>query len=250
MGGKRFDEQDGLTRDERLRRLARELGRSSPAFERLARTVKQDPELSALMEAETVTSENLSKRRGERRTRSREEPRPQRMRHIHVSPSDRLRKLESLLPLVTDYANGLTQVQIAEKHGLHVQTVRKRLVQAGVNTRAHLRVLTDDDLRQARKAMKEGASAREIARGLGVAHTTLLRALERVDGPLMSPSRTTATDDSGTGSPSRTSRKSGPDQRKHIKWFGPSIEMLGPILGWTTGLEPATAGTTSRSSTN
>lgn len=70
---------------------------------------------------------------------------------------DRLRKVECLLPVVTDYANGLTQIQIAEKHGLRVQTVRKRLTQAGVDTRAHLRVLTDDDPRQARKAMKEGS---------------------------------------------------------------------------------------------
>lgn len=151
--------------------------------------------------------------------------------HTRVSPSDRLRKLESLLPLVTGYANGLTQVQIVEKHGLHVQAVRKRLVHAGVDTPAHLRVLTDDDLRQARKAMKEGASAREIARGLGVAHTTLLRALERVDGPLTSPPCTTATDDSGTGSPSRTSQKSRPEQRERKKQIGPSIEMLGPIPG-------------------
>lgn len=47
--------------------------------------------------------------------------------------------------LVAGYADGLTQVQIAKKHGLHVQTVRKRLIEAGVNTRARLRVLTNED---------------------------------------------------------------------------------------------------------
>jgi DNA-binding transcriptional regulator LsrR (DeoR family) len=42
--------------------------------------------------------------------------------------------LVALSPLVADYADGLTQVQVAEKHGLHVQTVRKRLIEAGVDT--------------------------------------------------------------------------------------------------------------------
>lgn len=67
--------------------------------------------------------------------------------------------------LVADYATGLTQVQIAEKYGLHVQTVRKRLIAAGVDTRARLRVLTDEDLWAARAAIDDGASVRETARG-------------------------------------------------------------------------------------
>lgn len=81
--------------------------------------------------------------------------------------------MRSLPLLVADYADGLTQVQIAKKYGLHVQTVRKRLIQAGVDTRARLCILADEDLRAARAAMDDGASIIEIFRGLGVAHTTV-----------------------------------------------------------------------------
>jgi len=38
----------------------------------------------------------------------------------------------SALPLVVDYANGLSQAEIALKHGIHIQTVRKRLKEVGV----------------------------------------------------------------------------------------------------------------------
>lgn len=93
--------------------------------------------------------------------------------------------------LVADYATGLTQVQIAEKYGLHVQTVRKRLIAAGVDTRARLRVLTDEDLWAARAAIDDGASVRETARGLGVAHTTITRLLARHHEAPKSPLRTT-----------------------------------------------------------
>lgn len=51
MGGKKLDEQEVLTRDERVRMLARELGQLSPALARLTHAVKQNPELSAFMEA-------------------------------------------------------------------------------------------------------------------------------------------------------------------------------------------------------
>jgi len=36
-----------------------------------------------------------------------------------------------ILTMVVDYANGVTQEEIAGKHGLHIQTVRKRLKAAG-----------------------------------------------------------------------------------------------------------------------
>lgn len=144
----------------------------------------------------------------------------------------------ALSPLVADHADGLTQVQIAKKHRLQVQTVRKRLIEAGVDTRARLRVLTDENLRTARAAINEGASAREIARGLGVAHTTVTRSLGRRDGVLRSPSRTTpekprvsAALPPAPRSPSRTRSKIALDQGKREVQTGPSMEMLGPVPG-------------------
>lgn len=69
---------------------------------------------------------------------------------------------QAALPsLVGDYADGLSQVQVAKKHGLHVQTVRKRLIAAGVDIRARLRVLGDEYLRAARVAMARGTSDKE-----------------------------------------------------------------------------------------
>lgn len=82
-------------------------------------------------------------------------------------------------PLVVDYANGLTQERIARKRGIHVQTLRKRLREAGVDTRGRLSALSDEELRSARRAVSDGASLRATARRLGVAHTTLQRALRR-----------------------------------------------------------------------
>lgn len=86
-----------------------------------------------------------------------------------------------VLQLVVDYANGMTQVEIARKYGVHVQTVRKRLKEAGVVVRGNSRALTDSDLREVRGLLDAGLSAREVAGRYGVAHTTLLRALRRTD---------------------------------------------------------------------
>lgn len=84
-----------------------------------------------------------------------------------------------VLPLLVDYANGMTQTEIAAKHGLHIQTVRKRLTQAGVTSRERNRALDDEDLWRARRLIDSGVSIREVARQFGVAHTTLIRALKR-----------------------------------------------------------------------
>lgn len=86
-----------------------------------------------------------------------------------------------ILRMVVDYANGMTQEEIAHKHGLHIQTVRKRLKAAGVATRSRRTALTPQDLDEARDLLDAGLSAREVARRLGVAHTTLLRAIRRAD---------------------------------------------------------------------
>lgn len=66
-----------------------------------------------------------------------------------------------LLPLVVDYANGLTQVEIARKHRIHVQTVRKRLGEAGVRVREHNHALSDEDLWHARRLLEGGLASRE-----------------------------------------------------------------------------------------
>ena len=68
-----------------------------------------------------------------------------------------------LLPLVVDYANGMTQVEIARKHRIHVQTVRKRLGEAGVRVREHNRALSDEDLWHARRLIESGLASREVA---------------------------------------------------------------------------------------
>ncbi|KTS70340.1 hypothetical protein NS206_00270 [Microbacterium testaceum] len=83
--------------------------------------------------------------------------------------------------MVVDYANGMTQEEIARKHGLHIQTVRKRLKAAGVVTRSHSTALTVQDMDEARGLLDADLSVREAARRLGVAHTTLLRAIRRAD---------------------------------------------------------------------
>lgn len=85
---------------------------------------------------------------------------------------------DAALPLVVDYANGLSQAEIARKHGIHIQTVRKRLKEVGVVTRRG-NTLTDEELTQASALLVAGISAREVGRRLGVAHTTVLRAIRR-----------------------------------------------------------------------
>lgn len=92
------------------------------------------------------------------------------------------------LAIVVDYANGMTQQAIARKHGVHVQTVRKRLDAAGVVTRARSGALTEADVAEARNLLTDGVSAREIGRRLGVAHTTLLRSIRRSDATLFEKS--------------------------------------------------------------
>lgn len=85
------------------------------------------------------------------------------------------------LVMIVDYANGMTQEDIARKHDLHIQTVRKRLKAAGVVTRSRGNALTEQDLDEARGLLDAGLSARKVGRRLGVVHTTLLRVIGRAD---------------------------------------------------------------------
>lgn len=83
-----------------------------------------------------------------------------------------------VLPLVADYANGLPQAEIARKHGIHIQTVRKRPKEIDVVTR-HNNALTGEELTEASALLDADVSAREVGRRFGVAHTTVLRAIRR-----------------------------------------------------------------------
>lgn len=87
-------------------------------------------------------------------------------------------ELQALLALVVDYANGLTQMELAQKHGIHVQTARKRLKGVGVNLRARVKLLSPAQMEAARSAIAGGASLRTTARQLGVSHPTLTRNLK------------------------------------------------------------------------
>ena len=83
------------------------------------------------------------------------------------------------LQIVVAYCNGKTQQEIASSYGVHVQTVRKRLRDAGVMVRDHLAVLTRGEIATIQTEHANGTSARELGRRYSVAHTTILRHLHR-----------------------------------------------------------------------
>lgn len=161
----------------------------TPALTRLIEHVRQNPELAEGRTTGCQTTPMPIRDRQEPPTSeansatapaSRRESTKRTGRAASPAPSDAA--APSLLPLVVDYANGLTQAEIARKHGLHVQTLRKRLREAEVNTRVRVPALSENEVKAARAVIFEGASARAVARRLGVAHTTLLRALKRPSG--------------------------------------------------------------------
>lgn len=211
----------------RVRKLLQDLAHPSPALVQMVELSQHDPESGDLL----ISGEHERHRRGGSRQRGGDEgpTRPVRSDDLRGA-----RPMRSLPLLVADYADGLTQVQIAEKHGLHIQTVRKRLIAAGIDTRARLRALTDEDLRAVRVAIGQGVSVREIARGLGIAHTTVTRSLARHDEAPESPScttrarpRTSQTSVRARRSPLRTTSKIPSDLGEPEKQTSPSIEMLG-----------------------
>lgn len=167
---------------ERVRALTEPFMRRSPAMTRLIEAIKATPELRELTGWADTHDDNDHKRTSARTGRS---PRPTQSPERDsggprvVATSAVIVNASEVLPLVVDYANGMTQAEIAAKHGLHIQTVRKRLTQVGINSRERNRALGDEDLWRARRLIDSGVSVREVARQFGVAHTTLLRALKR-----------------------------------------------------------------------
>lgn len=110
--------------------------------------------------------------------------------------------LSDILRKVVDYPNGMTQEEVARKHGLHIQTIRKRLKAAGVVTRSSSTALTAQDLDETRHLLNAGPSAREIARWLSV---------RPHDDPSNDPAR--RCDNGGRESPSRTTKRVIPTYR-------------------------------------
>lgn len=51
-----------------------------------------------------------------------------------------------MLAIVVDSTERLTQMEFAQKNGMHVQTVRKRLKEVGVNLRARVKLLSPAQL--------------------------------------------------------------------------------------------------------
>lgn len=100
----------------------------SPAQQRLLELIKKHPEMLGPREASGGSIESREQRgRSDREQRangeSAHDPGDGEWRDSGGARSSPA----VLLPLVVDYANGMTQVEIARKHRIHVQTVRKRL---------------------------------------------------------------------------------------------------------------------------
>lgn len=81
--------------------------------------------------------------------------------------------------IVVAYCNGSTQAEIAAAHGMHVQTVRARLHDAGVHVQESRAALAPTEKEAIRLLHRQGQSARQLARRYGVAHTMVLRILKR-----------------------------------------------------------------------
>lgn len=193
---------------EHARALTEPFMRRNPAMTRLIEAIKATPELRELTGWADTHDDSDHKRTSARTGRSAKPTQPPERDSGGLRVVDTAAVVinaSEVLPLVVDYANGMTQAEIAAKHGLHIQTVRKRLTQVGVNSRERNRALDDEDLWRARRLIDSGVSVREVAGQFGVAHTTLLRALKRADSALSIPSATrgTPTDD-GTPIAERT----------------------------------------------
>lgn len=180
------DQRAVASEAEMSRSLVDIFSRPTFALARLIEKVRGDPEL---VKEITASSQAKSTRIRDRQRGSTSEansvtgPNPRRestkQSRRTISPGTEKARASVLLPLVVDYANGLTQAEIARKHGVHAQTLRKRLREAGVNTRVRVTALSESEVQAAPAVISEGASVRAVARRLGVAHTTLMRALKR-----------------------------------------------------------------------
>lgn len=79
--------------------------------------------------------------------------------------------------IVQAYVDGATQVDVAHRYGVHVQTVRAYCADVGVNARPRRKCLDEEDLDQARTMLGQGSGLRSVARQFGMSHTTLAKRL-------------------------------------------------------------------------
>lgn len=209
------DGQGGGMDLERARAVMDSLLHPNPALKRLLQVVREHPELCVPRDqADTQDPPDGNRERGRVGSGRPTTSSSRASAGVRTAAVEGLAGDESrVLPLVVDYANGLTQAEIAAKYGLHVQTVRKRLAEAGVSSRAHNQTLSDEDLWQARRLIDSGLSAREVAGRYGVAHTTLLRALKRTGSATArsAPPR----DGSQSATPSRAAAELGESSSPH-----------------------------------
>ena len=77
--------------------------------------------------------------------------------------------------VLADRRAGLTQAQIAAKHGVDIQTVRRHLAKTGDTRRSPL---TPAQIAEAAKLRDDGWTLRNLAQRYGIAHTTMSRALK------------------------------------------------------------------------
>lgn len=81
----------------------------------------------------------------------------------HVAGTRSLRQMTPVLleQVIADYRAGHSVYLIAEKHGIHRQTVTNHLVEAGVT---HRRTITDMERQRARELYDSGAYIKDIAK--------------------------------------------------------------------------------------
>jgi len=170
---------------DKVRDLVNALLHPTPAFTQLMANLKANDELIATSSTEKFQGQLPVTTQVRAGTKATITPRPGSSTKTSINPPPEAttrqmneRELQALLALVVDYANGLTQMELAQKHGMHVQTVRKRLKEVGVNLRARVKLLSPAQLEAARSAIAGGASLRATARQLGVSHATLTRNLK------------------------------------------------------------------------
>ena len=170
---------------DKVRDLIDALLHPTPAFTQLMANLKANDELDTTSSTENLKGQLPVTSQVRASTKTPTTPLPDASTKTSViPPSDAttLRvnecELQALLALVVDYANGLTQMELAQKHGMHVQTARKRLKGVGVNLRARVKLLSLAQLEAARSAIAGGAGLRATARQFGVSHATLTRNLK------------------------------------------------------------------------
>jgi DNA-binding NarL/FixJ family response regulator len=82
--------------------------------------------------------------------------------------------------LIERYRSGAQAAELATEFGIHPDTVRAIVTEAGV--RRWLKRLTSADLVEARRLLAEGASMRAVGRRLGVSPETVKRQLRLSEG--------------------------------------------------------------------